>query len=195
MHDFKAMRAAMVASQLRTNNVSDPRISDAMNSVPREDFVPADRAALAYVDVAVPLGGGRSLNPPMATARLLTEAGLRSADKVLLIGSARGYAAEILAEVVAMVTALEEDAALVAAIPDYVRDNAKINFVNGPLTNGWQDGAPYDVIIVDGAVSELGTALPGQLVQGGRLLTGIVDKGVTRLARGVRAGDTVGLVP
>jgi protein-L-isoaspartate(D-aspartate) O-methyltransferase len=194
-HDFKTMRQAMVANQLRTNSVNDPRITAAIDNVPREAFVPADRAALAYVDVAIPLGGGRSLNTPMATARLLTEAGLRSADKVLLIGAATGYAAMLLAQVVSHVTAVEEDPALSAAIPDAARALEKINFVNGPLTNGWQDGAPYDVVIVDGAVAELGEALSAQLVEGGRLLTGIVDKGVTRLARGVRAGNAVNVVP
>ena len=194
-HDFRAMRAAMVANQLRTNSVNDPRISAAMDAVPREYFVPADRAALAYVDVAIPLGGGRSLNPPMATARLLTEAGLRSADKVLLIGAATGYAAMLLALMVARVIAVEEDAALTAAIPEASRNDAQISFVNGSLTNGWQGEAPYDVIIIDGAISVLGAMLPVQLVEGGRLLTGIVDSGVTRLARGIRAGDTVGLVP
>jgi protein-L-isoaspartate(D-aspartate) O-methyltransferase len=96
----------MVASQLRTNNVSDPRISGVMDTVPRELFVPADRASLAYVDVSIPLGGGRALNPPMTTARLLTEAGLQSADKVLLVGSATGYAAALLAGLVVHVTAV-----------------------------------------------------------------------------------------
>ena len=63
--NFEHMRRAMVASQLRTTGVSDPRVVAAMGAVPRERFVPADRATTAYADALVPLGGGRDLNTPM----------------------------------------------------------------------------------------------------------------------------------
>ena len=75
-HVFEPMRRAMVASQLRTTGVNDPRVIAAMGEVARERFVPAERAALAYADAMVPLGGGRALNPPMALGRMLTEAQL-----------------------------------------------------------------------------------------------------------------------
>ena len=189
-HDFKAMRAAMVSNQLRTNSVSDPRVSGAMDMVPREAYVPAERAPLAYVDVAIPLANGRALNPPMATARLLTEARLRPVDRVLLIGSATGYAAALLSGLVAEVVALDEVDIGVGAAPA-----PNVSVVIGPMSEGWQAGAPYDVIIIDGAVSNLGADIPAQLVDGGRLLTGLVERGVTRLARGVRAGDACGVVP
>ena len=71
---FETMRQAMVASQLRTNAVSDPRVVAAMAQVPRERFVAENRRALAYVDIAVPLERGRALTPPMVLGRLLTEA-------------------------------------------------------------------------------------------------------------------------
>jgi protein-L-isoaspartate(D-aspartate) O-methyltransferase len=68
--NFSSMRAAMVESQLRTSDVDDQRVIAAMAKVPREDFVPAERRAMAYIDRAVPLSNGRALNPPLATGRL-----------------------------------------------------------------------------------------------------------------------------
>jgi protein-L-isoaspartate(D-aspartate) O-methyltransferase len=193
-HDFSTMRTAMVKSQLRTNNVSDPRVVAAMEAVAREDFVPADRKALAYVDVSIPLGKGRALNAPMATARLLTEAALRPVDKVLLIGAATGYAAALLAQLVDHVTAVEEDSALATQATAALGGNPRVTIVNDALTNGCQKGAPYDVIVVDGAVAALGEALTNQLAEGGRLVTGVIERGVTRLARGRRAGGSVSVV-
>ena len=186
--DFDQMRRAMVDSQLRTNSVSEPRLVVALSEVPRERFVPADVQAAAYTDRSVPLGGGRFLNPPLATARLIAEARPTARDRVLVIGSATGYAAAVLAGLVASVTALEEDAALTPVPTPGVRP------VSGPLAAGWPDDAPYDLILIDGAVESVPRAISDQLVDGGRLATGIVERGVTRLAIGRRAGAAFGLV-
>src|SRR5688572_18056031 len=107
--NFEAMRRAMVASQLRTTGVNDPRVVAAMATVPRERFIPADRCALAYADALVPLGNGRNLNPPMAVGLMLTEARLTGSEKALVIGTGTGYSAAVLARLTATVTALEED--------------------------------------------------------------------------------------
>ena len=90
---YQTMRYAMITSQLRTNAVSDQRVIAAMAQVPREDFVPDDVRAIAYLDRPLPLGMGRQMNPPVATGRLLTEAYLEPTDRVLLIGAAGGYTA------------------------------------------------------------------------------------------------------
>jgi protein-L-isoaspartate(D-aspartate) O-methyltransferase len=187
--DFSAMRAAMVSNQLRTNKVSDPRIVAAMKAVARERFVPAERAALAYIDVPIPLANGRALNSPLVTARLIAEAGIEPGEKVLLVGAATGYAAALLAELGAKLTALEVDVSLSA-----IGKSAGISSVTGPLEAGWRKNAPYDVILIDGAVEGIPTAIAAQLADGGRLLTGLVDKGVTRLALGRKSGTGVGLV-
>lgn len=179
----------MVSNQLRTNKVSDPRIAAAMKAVARERFVPAERAALAYIDVPIPLANGRALNSPLVTARLILEAGIVPGEKVLLIGAATGYAAALLAELGAKVTALEVDVSLSA-----IGKSAGISSVTGPLEAGWRKNAPYDVILIDGAVEGIPTAIAAQLADGGRLLTGLVDKGVTRLALGRKSGTGVGLV-
>lgn len=183
------MRAAMVSNQLRTNKVSDARIVAAMQAVARERFVPAERAALAYVDVPIPLGNGRALNSPLVTARLITEAAIEPGEKVLLVGAATGYAAALLSELGAKVTALEADESLAA-----IGKVAGIAYVAGPLESGWRKGAPFDVILIDGAVEAVPAAIGAQLADGGRLLTGLVDKGVTRLALGRKSGQSVGLV-
>ncbi|WP_242115422.1 protein-L-isoaspartate O-methyltransferase family protein [Sphingomonas lacusdianchii] len=191
--DFEAMRHAMVVSQLRTSAVSDPRVVDAMGDVPREAFVPSAQAALAYRDAPLPLGGGRAINPPLITGRLLVAADIRPTDRVLLIGAAMGYAAAVAARLAGSVVALEEDAGLAGAARDAIADT-KVTVVEGPLNAGWAEGAPYDVIIIDGAIEQVPDAVAGQLAPGGRLATGLVDRGVTRLALGRRSEGGFGVV-
>ncbi|MGH6615913.1 protein-L-isoaspartate O-methyltransferase family protein [Sphingomonas sp.] len=181
---FTAMRHAMVASQLRTNAVSDPRVVAAMARVPREAFLPAEAQAIAYRDTALPLGQGRFQNVPIATGRLLTEAYLLPADKVLLIGAAGGYTAAVLAELVAAVVAVESDAALAALAREALAGTAGVTLVEAPLETGHADGAPYDVLMIDGAVEQLPESLVAQLRDGGRVVAGIADRGVTRLTSG-----------
>jgi protein-L-isoaspartate(D-aspartate) O-methyltransferase len=188
--NFEQMRRAMVVSQLRTTGVSDARVVSAMGSVPRERFVGPDRAALAYLDTPVPLGGGRALNPPMVTGRLLTEAQIVAGEKVLLIGAATGYAAAVLAALGAEVTAVEEDAALVAMGK---AAGGLVAWIEAPLSAGYAAGAPYSLIVIDGAVEEIPAAIVDQLADGGRIAAGLVENGVTRLAIGRRAGGSFGM--
>lgn len=187
--NFEQMRRAMVVSQLRTTGVSDARVVSAMGSVPRERFVGPDRAALAYLDTPVPLGGGRALNPPMVTGRLLTEAQIAPGEKVLLIGAATGYAAAVLVALGAEVTAVEEDPALIAMGK---AAGGSATWVEGPLSAGYAAGAPYSLIVIDGAVEEVPAPIVDQLADGGRLVGAIVQDGVTRLVSGVRIGKGFG---
>ncbi|MDX3883310.1 MULTISPECIES: protein-L-isoaspartate O-methyltransferase family protein [Edaphosphingomonas] len=191
--NFESMREAMVSNQLRTTAVNDVRVVDAMRAVPREAFVPANRAEVAYVDTLVPLGGGRSLNSPMATGRLLTEAQPRATDRALIVGSATGYAAALLSGLVAHVVALEEDVALVTAARSAGLP-ANVELVQGPLAAGWAQGAPYDLILVDGAIETLPQALVDQLGEEGRLAAAVVERGVSRLSVGRKVGGAFGLV-
>lgn len=191
---FEAMRHAMVASQLRTNAVSDARVVEAMSRVPREDFVPAEAQALAYRDTGVSLGGGRTQNPPMATGRLLTEARIMPGDSVLLIGAAGGYTAAVLARLAAKVVAVESDSALAGHARAALSDIANVELVEGPLDEGHAAGAPYDVIVVDGALEQVPDALVAQLAPGGRMAAGLVERGITRLAAGGRTASGFGLV-
>ncbi len=187
----EAARAAMVASQLRTSGVNDARVVAAMAQVAREDFLPESQRAFAYRDRSLPLGNGRAQNPPLATGLLLTEARIEAGEKVLVIGAAGGYAAAIAARVGADVTAVEEDADLLALARTALGDG--ITLVQGPLTAGAADGAPYDLLLIDGAVEQIPDALAQQLRDGGRVVTGLLDRGVTRIASGVRTASGVGL--
>ena len=191
--NFNHMRQAMVASQLRTTAVNDPRVIAAMGAVPRERFVPQENAALAYIDRSIPLGSGRALNPPMTTGRLLTEAHPRAEDHALVIGGATGYAAALLAELVASVVLLEEDAALLG-LARQAPASPRVSVVEGPLAAGWKKKGPYDLILIDGAVEVVPQAIIDQLADGGRLAAGILDRGVARLSLGRRSGKGFGLV-
>lgn len=165
---FEKMRVAMVDSQLRTTGVNDPGVLAAVRAVPRERFVPASRAALAYADAPVELAPGRWMIEPMVLGLLLTHARIGAGDRVLVVGAATGYAAAVIARLTPHVTAVEEDAGLAAT--------ARANGVavdEGPLIAGWPAAAPYDVIFIDGAVAELPPALLAQ-AEGGRIAAVIV---------------------
>lgn len=192
--NFEQMRRAMVASQLRTTGVSDPRVVAAMGSVPRERFVPEYRAALAYAEALVPLGNGRHLNTPMSLGKLLTEAAPRASDKALIVGAATGYAAAVLAEMVASVVAVEEDAALLEIARKALKGSSKVKLVEGPLTEGHKRGAPYDLILIDGAVELIPEAIIAQLDEDGRLAAAVLDRGVARISVGRRGGSGFGMV-
>ena len=191
---FATMRHAMVASQLRTNAVSVQRVVAAMATVAREDFLPAAARELAYRDTAIPLGAARWANLPMATGRLLTEAYLLPSDRVLLIGAAGGYAAAVLARLVAGVVAVESDPVLADLARGALTDFANVTLIEGDLRSGCPGAAPFDVLIVDGAVETLPDMLVAQVRGGGRAVSGIVDRSVTRLAAGRRTDGGFALV-
>jgi protein-L-isoaspartate(D-aspartate) O-methyltransferase len=193
-HNFEHMRRAMIASQLRTTGVNDPRVLAAMGAIPRERFVPPEFIAAAYADAAIVLPGGRELNSPMALGRLLTEAALAADDRVLLIAAATGYAAAVLARLVASVVALEEDPALLAFARAALEGTAA-ELAEGPLEKGHESGAPYDLILIDGAVQYIPDTIVAQLADNGRLAAGVVENGVQRLAIGRRAGAGFAMAP
>jgi protein-L-isoaspartate(D-aspartate) O-methyltransferase len=189
---FEPMRRAMVASQLRTTGVNDPRVIAAMGEVARERFIPVERGALAYADASVPLADGRALNPPMALGRLLTEAQLQGHERALVIAAGSGYAAAVLARLVGSVVALEANAAL-AAMAREALGGTGVTLVEGPLADGWAAGAPYDFILIDGAVDYVPPAIIGQAAEGARIAVAMLDRGVTRLAVGRVVGGALGL--
>jgi protein-L-isoaspartate(D-aspartate) O-methyltransferase len=190
-HVFEPMRRAMVASQLRTTGVNDPRVVAAMGEVPRERFVPAARLALAYADAVVPVAPGRALNPPMALGRLLTEARLSGHERALVIGAATGYSAAVLARLVGSVVALEEDDELVAFAKAALVGSG-VALVKGPLAKGWAKGAPYDVVLIDGAVETVPQGIVDQVADGGEIALALLDQGVSRLAIGRVTGGAFG---
>jgi protein-L-isoaspartate(D-aspartate) O-methyltransferase len=191
---FARARTHMVDSQVRPNRVSDARILDAMRRLPRERFLPPHLAALAYVDDDVPLGNGRVLVEPMVIAKLVQLAAPIEGERALVVAAGPGYGAALLSACGARVTALEEDPALLALAHSALTAVAPdIAIVLGPLGAGWPTGAPYDVILIEGAVPSIPPALAQQLNhEGGRLVT--VIHGDSRIGQAVLAEPTpVGL--
>ena len=190
------MRAAMIDSQLRTSDVIDPAVIGAMASVAREAHVPAALAGVAYMDRAIGLDDGRALNPPLVTGRMLVTAAVEPGARVLVIGAATGYLAALLAALGADVYAVEENPALLAAGRRATDDGAHaaaIHWIEGPLTAGAPDAAPFDRIIIDGAIETLPDAIAAQLADGGRLVGARHDGAVTRLIQGVKTAGTLTL--
>jgi protein-L-isoaspartate(D-aspartate) O-methyltransferase len=142
-----------------------------------------ERATLAYADALVPLPGGRALNPPMAIGRMLSEARLTGSERALVIGAATGYSAALLARLAASVVALEEDPAL-AGFAREALVGTGVELVEGPLTAGHAAGAPYDFVLIDGAVEQVPEAIVAQVADGGEIALALVDQGITRLCTG-----------
>jgi protein-L-isoaspartate(D-aspartate) O-methyltransferase len=194
---FDEMRQAMIDCQLRTTGVDDPRVVEAFAAVPRERFVPANRAMLAYLDEDQPIAPGRCIMEPMAFGQLLMGARFRPHERVLVVGAGTGYPAAVIARLAGEVVALEQDPALAAQ----ARANLaalgvdKASVVEGLLAAGWPQGAPYDVIYFDGAIEIVPDTLLAQLKDGGRIVGVIVDEaGVQRAATGVVTAGSFGTV-
>jgi protein-L-isoaspartate(D-aspartate) O-methyltransferase len=187
---FADARKRMVDSQVRPNRVTDPRVLSAMRTLPRERFVPAAVLALAYSDEDVPLGNGRFLMEPMVLARMLQAANLRNNERVLVVAAGVGYGAAVLAACGCRVTALEDDPALLAIARSVLAAEAPgVSLVSGPLAAGWPSHAPYDLILVEGAVPEIPPALAAQTHQeSGRILAAIYGPG--RITQAVMAEAT-----
>ncbi len=170
--DFSTARRAMIDSQLRVSGVTEDFVLAAMNRVAREDFVPAAARGHAYIDRAIPLENGRALAAPLFHGRLLTEAAPTAGDKVLLVSCGSGYLAALVQPLVSSIEVVgAEDAA------------AK------------KKKGGYTLLLIDGAIEELPETLAAQLAEGGRIVTGLVMRGVTRLASGRKLGGTVALLP
>ena len=170
--DFAELRARMVDSQLRTTDVTEPAILDAMGALPRELFVDEKRRSLAYLDEDLQIAPGRYLMEPSPLAKLLQLAGILSTDRVLDVGTGTGYSAAVLSRLAASVVALESDQSLAARARDSLSraGAANVEVVVGALPAGHPAGAPYDVIVLQGAVETLPDSLTAQLGNGGRLV-------------------------
>ncbi|HEX3423358.1 MAG TPA: methyltransferase domain-containing protein [Sphingomicrobium sp.] len=185
--DFAAARAAMVENQLRPQGVTDPLVLGAMGKIERETFLPAHTRALAYVDRSVMMGDGRALPAPAVLGSLLTQMMVVRGQRALVIGAGTGYSAAVLQAMGLIVTALETSSELAAE----ARQNG-LQVVEGPLEAGWKRDGPYDQILIDGAVEYIPDPIVDQLANGGRLGVSLVDRGITRLIVGRKAGGAFG---
>jgi protein-L-isoaspartate(D-aspartate) O-methyltransferase len=194
MLDFAAARRMMVDGQVRTADVTDLRIQNAMLELPRERFFPDDKTALAYLDldVAVSAPGQpvRRLLKPMVLAKLLQAAAITPADRVLDVGCTTGYSTALLSRLGGSVIGLEEDPALARHASDAVATAGlgNVTIVTGPLSRGWPAEAPFDVIVLEGSAEVVPPALFDQLKSGGRLV-GMLGRGGEAKAMLYRRAD------
>ncbi|WP_184042729.1 protein-L-isoaspartate O-methyltransferase family protein [Roseospira visakhapatnamensis] len=177
--EFEKARFNMVENQIRANRVTDPVVLEAMGKLPRELFVPKTLRGIAYVDEDLPLDDGRYLMEPMVLARMIQAAAVRETDVVLDVGCATGYSSAVLAGMASTVVGLEQDEDLATratrTLTDLGIDNAVV--VTGPLPDGYARQAPYDVILIGGAVPAVPDHLRRQLADGGRLVAVVGDGG------------------
>lgn len=175
MIDFAQMRRMMVDGQVRTADVTDLRLLAALLEVPRERFVPASQQAIAYLDLDIPLAEaarapGRRLLRPMVLAKLIQAASVRDVDRVLDVACATGYSTAVLARLCAGVVALEEDEALAEFAAERLAGLSNVRVASGPLAAGRPEHAPYDLILLNGAIEIAPRVLLSQLKDGGRLV-------------------------
>ena len=185
MIDYAAARLNMVEGQIRANQVTDPAITGAFAAVPRELFVPPHLRGIAYVDEDLRLTGERYLMEPMVLARLLQLADIGPNDLVLDVGAATGYSSAVIARLGCAVVSLESEPDLAADAARLFAELGADNVVaaKGPLRDGYPKQAPYNVILLEGAVDEIPASLSDQLAEGGRLVA--VVRGERGLGRGM----------
>jgi protein-L-isoaspartate(D-aspartate) O-methyltransferase len=182
--DFATARRMMVDGQVRTSDVTNLDLIAAMEEIPREKFVPASQVDVAYLDRDIAVGGtgdrssARWLLKPMVLARLIQSAEIDAKDKVLDVGCATGYSSAVLARLAGSVVALEESAELARVAEQALREVGAqhVSVMTGALIEGWPDGGPYDVILLNGMSEILPEALCRQLNEGGRLV-GVFGEG------------------
>lgn len=171
--DTNLARRAMIDSQLRTSGVNEEYVLARMLAVPREDFLPADKAALAYIDRAVTLGDSGALASPLFYGKLLVEAAPSPDDRVLVVEGGTGYLAALLRPLVSELMAVDAAAA----------------------GGGQIAGSPFTLIVIDGAIEQVPEELAASLAEDGRIVSGLVLRQVTRLASGRKVAGRVNLQP
>jgi protein-L-isoaspartate(D-aspartate) O-methyltransferase len=181
MKNFAAARHNMVESQVRPNGITDHRIIDAMAEVRREDFVPAERKTIAYLDDDVQLKEGRFLIEPMAFARMIHLALIKPTDRVLVVGAGTGYGAKVISMLAKSVVALESDSELAGLAREFLARATNVEVVEGSLAAGHAAGAPYDVIIVEGRIAAVPESLFAQLANEGRIVAAVGNTDVSKM--------------
>lgn len=183
---------SQLVEELRaTGRITDERVLDALGSVPRAEFVPAEHRSAAHDDVALPLGHDQTISQPLVVAVMTQALDLSPSDRVLEIGTGSGYQAAVLRRLAAHVVTVERIGALAdeaaARLARLGVDHVEVHTADGTL--GWPDGAPYDAVVVTAGGPEVPPPLRGQLADGGRLVAPVGPRHAQELVRVRRRGD------
>jgi protein-L-isoaspartate(D-aspartate) O-methyltransferase len=171
--DMTLARKAMIDSQLRTSGVNEEFVLRRMGAVAREDYVPERSRDIAYMDRAIPLGDGRYLAAPLVHGKMLAEGMPQSDESVLVVENGNSYLAELARPLVDTLDTISADDA----------------------ASGKAGRKKYSLVLIDGAIEELPQNLAKRVEEGGRVVTGVISSGVTRLASGKNVGGTIVLQP
>ncbi len=188
---FAALRQEMVDKQIAARGIRDPRVLEAMRTVPRHLFLSPDLWGEAYADHPVRIGCGQTISQPYMVAIMTELLALAPEDRVLEIGTGSGYQTAILARLAREVISIERHQALAdraqQRLAEMGYDNATV--LAGDGSAGWPEGAPYDAILVTAGSPSLPASLKAQLAEGGRLVCPIGGRELQRLLKVVRQGN------
>ena len=189
--NIEQARFNMIEQQIRPWDVLNLGVLELLAVVKREDFVPPEHRALAFVDTEVPLPGGQCMLAPKIEARLLQELAVHKHERVLEIGAGSGYMAALLAHKAQQVTTLEIDPGLAAFATANLRraGAANVTVVAADGSGGLAGDGPFDVILLSGSVAEVPQALLSQLKVGGRLAAIVGNEPVMRAVLITRTAD------
>ena len=171
--DTTAARRAMIDSQLRTSGVNEEYVLARLMAVPREDFLPEDKKSLAYIDRSILLGADETLASPLFYGKLLQEAKPHRDDRVLIVEGGTAYLKELVSPLVAEVQTVSAGDAAVGNLP----------------------ASTFSLILVDGAIEHLPEGVSATLEEGGRIISGLFLRNVSRLASGRKVAGSVSLQP
>lgn len=193
MIDYQERRTMMVDTQVRPNDVTKYNVIAAMLEIPREEFVPDSRRDVAYVGENIEIARGRVVLEPRTIAKMIDALDLQPTELVLNLAAGYGYTAAVLGRLAQAVVAVEEDAEMAAEatrrLAGIGADNVAV--VQGPLAAGHKAEAPYDAILIEGAIEELPESLAEQLAEGGRIITLFLDATVGVVRSGVKLDGVI----
>jgi protein-L-isoaspartate(D-aspartate) O-methyltransferase len=170
--DFATARREMVARQLRSRDIRSEPVLEAMESVPRHLFVPAEHSAEAYGDTPLPIGEGQTISQPFMVAAMAEALLLKGPEQVLEIGAGSGYQSAVVSRLARLIIAVEAQPVLAIAARKRLAQlgYANIRIEEGDGSLGWPSEAPYDAILVTAAAPEIPQPLLEQLAEGARLV-------------------------
>lgn len=189
-------RRIMVASQVRTWEVLDDRVLEAMAQLPREEFVPGDYRTLAFIDTEIPIGHGETMTAPKVVGRMLQALDVQARDRVLEVGTGTGYATALLANLAheGQVFSVDIHADLTAAAAHRLKAQGieNVTLETGNAVNGWDQYEPYDVIAITGSLPALAPGFQNfrdSLNVGGRLFVLVGEAPAMEATLIVRVGE------